>query len=385
MYITKEFDSMSIDRYTQFICKRRCGDEQIHTHLDMFEGKYCITTKNNDHSTFLRLRAAAIDAGYKDCITEIATPEHIFHADIDAHVPTDIEFDYIGFARALQLTLQQQPEVHVSNTTLIILTAPSANEEEGVKHGMHIIAPYIKCSFDYEKGVREASFERFQEILDRISPNKKLYAADIYDPAPYTGKTGSGLRMAYSYKTKKLDDGTKELVNRRYTVYAVLNPNGTIHEKQTASFKSSTLLTIQRCTIRSYAKSINYVKKRKRDVPTIGSISTEKGKKIFEYAAQIDTIFSHPVVKDTMQYDHPNPKYAGHILKLDETYCPHMQKKHKQSTIYIKYNLFACVTAGCYCKKYTCHKWKPECIPTDMETAKEYNLLGKDNIPLGFF
>ncbi|AHA54713.1 hypothetical protein EhV145_00162 [Emiliania huxleyi virus 145] len=269
---------MSIDRYTQFICKRRCGDEQIHTHLDMFEGKYCITTKNNDHSTFLRLRAAAIDAGYKDCITEIATPEHIFHADIDAHVPTDIEFDYIGFARALQLTLQQQPEVHVSNTTLIILTAPVANEEEGVKHGMHIIAPYIKCSFDYEKGVREASFERFQEILDRISPNKKLYAADIYDPAPYTGKTGSGLRMAYSYKTKKLDDGTKELVNRRYTVHAVLNPNGTIHEKQTASFKSSTLLTVQRCTIRSYAKSINYVKKRKRDVPTIGSISTEKVK-----------------------------------------------------------------------------------------------------------
>ncbi len=376
---------MSIERYTQFICKRRCGDDQIHTHLDMFEGKYCITTKNNDHQTFLRLRAAAIDAGYKDCITEIATPEHIFHADIDAHVPSDVIFDYMGFARALQLTLQQQPELHISNTTLIILTAPPSPEEEGMKHGMHIIAPYIKCNFDYEKSVREASFDSFQKVLDRISPNTKLYAENIYDPAPYTGKTGSGLRMAYSYKTKKLENGTKELVNRRYTVHAVLNPNGTIHETQTKSFRRSTLLTLQRATIRSYSKSINYVKKRNRDTPTIGSISTEKGKKIFEYAAQIDPIFANPAIKDTIQYDNPNPRIAGHIIKLDENYCPHMQKKHKQSTIYIKYNLFAEVTAGCYCKKYTCHKWRPSFIPTDMETAKEYKLLGKDNIPLGFF
>ncbi len=92
MYITKEFDSMSIDRYTQFICKRRCGDEQIHTHLDMFEGKYCITTKNNDHSTFLRLRAAAIDAGF---LVEYQNPKDARSKLLGLSKPTRARIDEV--------------------------------------------------------------------------------------------------------------------------------------------------------------------------------------------------------------------------------------------------------------------------------------------------
>ena len=55
-----------------------------------------------------------------------------------------------------------------------------------------------------------------------------------------------------------------------------------------------------------------------------------------------------------------------------------------KSTIYIKYNLFAEITWGCYCKKYDCNKRRAQFIPTDMELAKEFKLLGNDNIPRGF-
>ena len=218
---------MSIEAYKLFICKHRCEEHEVHTHLDMFNGKYCIKTTNDDHKKFLILRAAALNAGHKDCITEIATPEHIYHADIDGSVDQSIEFDYMGIARAIQRTLQLQTEIHKSDTSIIILTAPPDVKEDGkIKHGMHIIAPYIKCSFEYEKNIRLHSFEHIQPILDEMSPHNKLLANEIFDISPYTGSTGSGLRMAFSYKTDKLPDGTKKLVDRRYTVYAVLKPDG---------------------------------------------------------------------------------------------------------------------------------------------------------------
>ena len=377
---------MSIEAYRLFICKRACKDHEIHTHLDLFSGKYCIKTTNGDDKKFLVLRAAAINAGYKDCISEIATPKHIFHADIDGKVNKDVSFDYLGFARAIQLTLQKQENMRPADTVLILLTAPPEVHENGtLKHGMHIVAPYIKCDFDYEKMIREQTLDAFQDILDTISPIDKVSAEKIYDVAPYTGETGSGLRMPFSYKTTKPPE--KKLVDRRYTVFAVLSANGTIHEKQTSTYKKSTLLTLQRCTIRSNTETLNYVKKRKRNMPTTGSLAVSSaGAKLLEYASK----YIHPSIatariRDVIPYEHDKAKYAGFIFKLDQTYCPYMNKKHNQSTLYIKVNLFAEWTMGCYCKKYECRKWRPGFRPIDQDIASECHVLGKDNIPLGFF
>ena len=62
---------------------------------------------------------------------------------------------------------------------------------------------------------------------------------------------------------------------------------------------------MQRCTIRSYTSRINYIKKRKRNTPTIGSIaSSDVSKRLFEYASQFDPIFENPTIKDIVPYEH---------------------------------------------------------------------------------
>ncbi len=379
--------NMPNDPYLQFVCKHRTEENELHTHLDLFGGKY--TIRANDNEKFLSLRANAIERGVKDAISEIASPVHPLHFDIDGKAVHEYNFPYLEIAKCIQVAVSNKDNVPTHKTHMIVLTAPPDKEkEEGYsKHGMHIVFPYVKSSFEMECLVCNEVLTSVQTVLDAAlnKDQPRVFAENIIDTCIYKGERGIGLRMPFAYKVDKLDNGKRHYVNRRYTVYGVVRHNGELDPTLTTNMRSNIHLTLKLCSIRSHHAPMSYIKKRKHSDITIDAKTIRKDQEILDYAAQIHESFRNTTIIETKNVD---PKY-GHNIEFvldNHRYCPYMQKVHNQSCLYLtldtKYGLLG---AGCWCRKHDCiRKYKPNKIPLPQHLCKKYGVLHNNGLPKGF-
>ena len=109
------------------------------------------------------------------------------------------------------------------------------------------------------------------------------------------------------------------------------------------------------------------------------------GDEFYECVAEIDESFRNSRAIDMSWRPHTIAKYAGYLLKLDNhRFCPNVGREHNSSTLFLRINVFGEVTAGCFCKKHGCDKWRSLKVALPQSVLKRIGLLTKRGVPLGF-
>ena len=367
-----------------------CDDDKLPTHLDLAGGKYHVMGKNDKgekHSIlFFEERAKRLQEGKIDCLSEIPTVIHPFHADVDAEVEKGASFPVLEISKAIQETLSEKEGVNSNKTALIVLTAPPAEKNGKMKHGIHVIAPEVKRDLAFDKEIVNESLSKIQHVLDSAGINLK--ANEIMDTSIYNGDRGVGMRMAFAHKAKKNDDDTKTIIDRQYTVFSVIKANGVIDDKRTRALQENKLLAMKMASIRHETTSDTIYKKKRKgtDIPFLdqsaGNMVDDDKRLLFKYASQIHPSFETAQIRPNgvSFVEKSEAKFSGFKFWTTQRLCPASGLIHGSSGMVLLLNKWGMLYASCSSPKRECARWKPPPVQVCQKCCDQFGL----NAELGF-
>tara|TARA_B110000858_G_scaffold3833_1_gene4569 strand:- start:4960 stop:6156 length:1197 start_codon:yes stop_codon:yes gene_type:complete len=341
----------------------------------------------------LYIESKKIDAKLSLCTSEIATPIHPIFIDLDATIPLGETLPLEDIVRVIQCEVGNIEGIRKTHTLAVVATTttPQCGESgEGAstasggtwKFGAHVVFPDTTSNTANDLLLRERSLSAIQRLLPS---HLDLAAGDVYDKSVYAN--GKGLRMLYTHKCEIRGGGANEvktIFDRRYFPRFALGPRGVIDKTVTNRIIDKPAYALKLFSIRSQSKLL-LAPKRAWSVAPGASINRLTTREIYEYAAKIEESFRNASIVDIVQRPHDDSDLCGIVLKLDRhRYCPHIGREHNSSTLFLRVNVFGVMTAGCFCAKYGCSKWRSPRVVLPPRILKELGLLANDGFPIGF-
>lgn len=354
-----------------------CKDGEIPEILDLSGGKFCVPQRRKDaeasYVVFLRALAASIERGENNCFSEVATQPFKLYVDIDAQCESLKQaesFPKLEIALAVRQVLLARG-VAIGKTLSVVLTPPGSK-----KVGIHIIFPQFVVDVATALTIREESLPLIDAALKKVE--SPLCACDIFDAAVY-GK-GKGLRMI---------GASKSATERRpYGVDFVVSASGRPDVATMARMKKNITFAILTTSIRTTTTVAPTLKKSEQTLLASRRVTAKSSflkEDFYEAIAGIHECFRTCRVVDIVSRPHVVPRFSGLFLKLDNhRFCPHVNREHRSSSLFLRINVFGEVTAGCFCKKHGCDKWRSKKVVLCCRILKRLGLTNVRGVPVGF-
>ena len=313
----------------------------------------------------------------------VTTPIHPIFIDLDAIPRGTLPLEDI--VRVIQCEVGVEG-IRKTHTLAVVATTTNLQCGEGgraarrlhrlgrnLKFGAHVVFPDTTSGPDPRC------------LPAKGSSHLDLSAGDVYDKSVYAN--GKGLRMLYTHKCEIRGGGeneVKKIIDRRYFPRFAMGPRGVIDKTVTNRIIDKPAYALKLFSIRSQSKLL-LAPKRAWSVAPGASTNRLTTREIYEYAAKIDESFRNASIVDIVQRPHDDSDLCGIVLKLDRhRYCPHIGREHNSSTLFLRVNVFGVMTAGCFCAKYGCSKWRSPRVVLPPRVLKELGLLANDGFPIGF-
>lgn len=325
------------------------------THFFLDGGKAIIDF--NKLEEFHNVYTKCINDNVQLFVVECKTDNFRFFADLDfaseRPLEDDIVIGVIGIIHtAICYIYDTQTNVIVCDTEHKQITK---NGNNLVKQGFHLFWPDIYVNINTALKIRKYVLEKVKLVYGERENSNSW--ADVIDEVVYKA---NGIRMNGSYKINNL-----QIDNRKYSLWTVLKPDGTIDDKEVLKLKD-TIELIKATTIRSPLQTITTVKNSEplniNEQITIENEDKSKEddfylKRVNKNNRKFDEIVKffdlHMAGKNYKVSDITGilhiEKTDSYILKTNSKYCQNITKEHNSCGVYFILSKNG-LSQKCYCR-----------------------------------
>ena len=364
-------------------CRRRgwtCTDGRPPTHFLLDGGK--LSVPDEHAGTFLNIyfRSVAVKRE-RLCVVELKTPVFrlFFDLDIRFSKAADTEavtktIDHLcvsihrfvteGFFDIHQKNSQQALDT-VSDISYVC-QAPTKDENDGIKYGVHLIFPGIYVNSPIALKARETLLEAIPDAFDDTFTMPKNSWEDVIDDSVYRA---NGLRMLYSHKGR--------VENRAYVPTGVIE-NTAIRQIKPSVSEARDIL--HSCSLRMCTATLTpchggeHEIADTEDTHRVDGLVIGKCVSIAPYLDATESLRQHlPDVYKNVSFVGAFQTDHAVMLKTNSRYCYNIQREHRTSTVYLVVTKHG-VSQRCYCRKdeYGCRQYHGPDTPLPVSVVREF-------------
>jgi len=332
----------------------------------------------DDHAgTFLNIyfRSVAVKRE-RLCVVELKTPVFRLFFDLDIRFSTHdaARDDIASTIDHLCLSIHRfvtQGFFEVDNDherVSYICKAPTKDERDAVKYGVHLIFPSIFVNSPIALKLRETLLKAIPDAFDDAYPHPRPSNPweDVIDDSVYRA---NGLRMLYSHKGKT--------ENRAYI------PTARISDEHITSIKPSVTDArdiLHATSVRCCAATLTPCRGGEHEIADTAETHRVDGLVIgkcvsiapyFEATEKLrrylPDVYKNITFVGAFQTDH------AVMLKTNSRFCHNIDREHRTSTIYLAVTKHG-LSQRCYCRKdeYGCRSYHGPDIPLPTPIIKEF-------------
>ena len=364
-------------------CRRRgwtCQDGRPPTHFFLDGGK--LSVPDEHAGTFLNIYFKSVAVKRERlCVVELKTPVFrlFFDLDIRFHMDTvesDVrrtidhlcvsihEFVTDGFFDLDQKTSQQH--LDIMDKISYVCEAPTKEEKDAVKYGVHLIFPHVYVNSPIALKLRETLLAAIPDAFDESYTLPKNSWSDVIDDSVYRA---NGLRMLYSHKGK--------VENRAYIPTAKIEETTMTHIKPSVSDARDILhaTSLRVCTaVLTPCRGGEHEIADTEDTHRVDGIVIGKCVSIAPYVDATESlrrylpdVYKNVSFMGAFQTDH------AVMLKTNSRFCHNINREHRTSTIYLVVTKHG-LSQRCYCRKeeYGCRSYHGPDIPLPAAVVREF-------------
>lgn len=345
----------------------------------------------NEYDVFLSNYAAGLDRGEKLYMIELRTsPFFKWHADLDMMMKDHINIDVIiEYVKVIQAVIKDYLGIEGKNKLkLLALATEPMHKNDGIKHGLHIIAPNITVTVEDCIEIQKRCVENLKQRDIPINGWEDAFDTSVYK--------GSGLRMLGSRKIEVCKCKEKEGcelckkthkidVGRQYEVSFVLNGNGEIDERETETLKKRSNLAVKMSSIKSFAQLQSNVPTRSTSIQPIKRRKYTRE----EVPDELDIVglleYHLHISFGTIELVNMIKTANGVVFSVRGCkFCMNVDREHSNSNIYIFLGKNGELSQRCHCPKYSCKSFTSPTISVSSSLMKKCGLITSSGLPPGF-
>jgi len=247
-----------------------------------------------------------------------------------------------------------------------VCQAPTKDEHDGIKYGVHLIFPGVFVNSPIALKAREILLRAIPDAFDETFIMPKNSWDDVIDDSVYRA---NGLRMLYSHKGK--------VENRAYV------PSGIIEDGALRPLKPSVADArdiLHACSLRMCTATLTPCHGGEHEIADTEDTHRVDGLVIGKCVSIAPYLDATELLRQYLPDVYKNVTFVGAfqtdhavMLKTNSRYCHNISREHRTSTVYLVITKHG-VSQRCYCRKdeYGCRQYHGPDTPLPAAIVREF-------------